>query len=104
MSDTPRTDADVAAGHYPSPESAERIMFDGTQRVAISPEDYECLFDSARTLERELAAANAKVKRLEEAGDRMLEVLHGDEGQPFSGWIADALEVELNWHKAKEAK
>lgn len=42
-------------------------------------------------LERELNAANAKIKRLEEAGDKM------------ERWCSDAVSAD-NWRKAKEAK
>ena len=48
----------------------------------------------ARELERELNAANERIKRLEDAGDAAIhEAVHGREG--------DALEI---WTKAKEDK
>jgi hypothetical protein len=43
----------------------------------------------ARQLERELNAANAKIKRLEEAGDAMADLLEGK---------------AVTWNKAKENK
>jgi hypothetical protein len=46
----------------------------------------------ARQLERELNAANERIKRLEEAGDRMVN----------EGWNEPHLAAE--WRKAKEAK
>lgn len=51
MNDTPRTDDESFFMHH-------------------SKYDY-CKADLARQLERELNAANAKIKRLVEAGDRM---------------------------------
>lgn len=52
-SDTPRTDADCR--QYPSPEYAQRIIFEGCECVVLAPEDYESLYEHARTLERELS-------------------------------------------------
>ena len=69
MSDTPRTD---------------EAQF-GTGRVSV---------DFARTLERELIAANQRIKQLEEAGDALKAAGY------FGGW-ADAVN---KWNKAKEAK
>ena len=48
----------------------------------------------ARTLERELHAANERIKRLEEAGDALCAAA------AFMGWH---MEIE-KWRKAKEAK
>jgi predicted nucleic acid-binding Zn-ribbon protein len=47
--------------------------------------------DFARQLERELNAANDRIKRLEEAGDRAIE----------NSYYPDRVKV---WNKAKEAK
>jgi hypothetical protein len=69
VSDTPRTD---------------EAQF-GTGRVSVS---------FARTLERELNAANDRIKRLEEAGDYLCAAA------AFMGWH-DKIEA---WTKAKEAK
>ena len=96
MSDTPRTDARLIEG----------IMLDG--RVEQLDRVYATF---ARTLERELNAANAiikqqqlleeenlrlqdRIKRLEEAGDALCAAA------AFMGWH---MEIE-KWHKAKEAK
>lgn len=49
----------------------------------------------ARQLERELAAANERIRRLEEAGDRMNAMLERD------GWDSVG---QMMWAKAKEAK
>ena len=69
MNDTPRTD---------------EAQF-GTGRVSVS---------FARQLERELNAANERIKRLEEAGDYLCAAA------AFMGWH-DKIEA---WNKAKEAK
>ena len=73
MSDTPRTD---------------EAQF-GTGRVSVN---FAC------QLERELNAANDRIKRLEEAGDAM------------AAWLSDPRNLgddpfmSSQWHKAKEAK
>jgi hypothetical protein len=72
VSDTPRTDAEAFLPH------------DSKYRV--------CDADFVRQLERELNAANERIKRLEEAGDLMVQHFYTDE--PRS---------EM-WEKAKEAK
>ena len=69
MSDTPRTDA-------------KRGFHD--LDTAVDAEFSE-------QLERELNAANERIKRLEEAGDRAIE----------NSYYPDRVKV---WHKAKEAK
>lgn len=66
-----------------------------TNQVSIRPQYGDewdwCRADFARQLERELNAANQRIKRLEEAGDKM---------EPWcSDWVAAS-----NWEKAKEAK
>jgi predicted aldo/keto reductase-like oxidoreductase len=76
MSDTPRTD---------------EAQF-GTGRVSV---------DFARQLERELAAANAKVKRLEEAGDWLIETAryyYERDKNPMAG------SAIANWTKSKETR
>ena len=74
MSDTPRTDAEAFLPH------------DSKYRV--------CDADFARQLERELNAANDRIKRLEEAGDALCAAA------AFMGWH---MEIE-KWNKSKEAK
>jgi len=74
IQDTPRTDAEAFLPH------------DSKYRV--------CDADFARTLERELNAANQRIKRLEEAGDALCAAA------AFMGWH---MEIE-KWNKAKEAK
>ena len=50
--------------------------------------------DLARTLERELNAANERIKRLEEVGDAILNANNDDE----------EYEAIKHWNKTKEAK
>jgi hypothetical protein len=68
ISNTPRTDAEAFLPH------------DSKYRV--------CDADFVRQLERELNAANDRIKRLEEAGDELV-------------GTAEAMDT---WRKAKEAK
>ena len=56
-----------------------------------------------RRLERQLNAANDRIKRLEEAGDAVAAII----GPPGSAHWADENQVDAawtNWTKAKEAK
>lgn len=69
MSDTPRTDD-------------RAVIIDGNPWVNAP---------FARQLERELNAANDRIKRLEEAGDKAV----------LNSYLPDRLAV---WNKAKEAK
>ena len=82
VSDTPRTDSLLTA----------ILDSDGFVHNGNCPQRW---VNHARELERELNAANAKIKRLEEAGDRMERLLP-------EGSICDKA-VDL-WLKAKEAK
>jgi len=74
VSDTPRTDDESFFMHH-------------------SKYDY-CKADLARQLERELNAANARLKRLEEAGDKMAELIDGGVFMKYA----------VQWYEAKEAK
>jgi hypothetical protein len=101
MSDeTPRVDSDNRS--YPRPEYAEEIVFEGSRHVVISPEAYEELYEIARTLERELNAANDRIKRLEEAGDAVEERLGC--GCGCGGPCRACRSASENWFKVKEAK
>lgn len=75
MSETPRTDA------------AEILSIDEPS-VPLGMVEV----DFARQLERELAAANARIKRLEEAGDRL------------AGFTPPSTDRWAAWQKAKEAR
>jgi hypothetical protein len=55
---------------------------------------FEQSCDLCRTLERELNAANERIKRLEEAGDSL-------KAAGYFGGFGDAVN---KWNKAKEAK
>ena len=83
MSDTPRTDAhNWNEGHYDDP--------------------LHSLLDFAKQLERELNAANDRIKRLEEAGDALLELCEADESKFH---LADHIDARCDaWRKSKEAK
>jgi len=86
MSDTPRTD---------------KIMF--TVDVCDGEDVVNLWF--ARTLERELNAANERIKRLEEAGDAMLNAwLMPEDAMEYRDWVALSADAEAMWRKAKEAK
>jgi len=79
VSDTPRTDAEDFYPHH----SNKKV----------------CDADFARQLERELNAANERIKRMEEVGDEMLSWL------PEDGISMKNLrQFENEWRKAKEAK
>lgn len=77
MSDTPRTDSARHDEHDP----------------------YTAIASECSKLERELNAANDRIKRLEEAGDKMADLLLW---QSRTDRITSP--SALAWHKAKEAK
>jgi len=74
VSDTPRTEAEVNRTHGP------------LDNIVTIDADFACM------LERELNAANDRIKRLEEAGDALAKTQTYD------------LPETVNWRKAKEAK
>jgi len=84
MSDTPRTDEQING----KPCTRFEILAGDSLRNAAVPSEF------ARTIERELNAANERIKRLEEAGDALCAAA------AFMGWH---MEIE-KWNKAKEAK
>jgi len=75
VSDTPRTDA----AEYES-------IDEPVAKLGAVDADF------ARQLERELNAANQRIKRLDEAGNAM------------AGYLGDGYSLAVNWTKAKEAK
>jgi hypothetical protein len=83
MSDTPRTEAEVNRPHGP---------LDGIVTIDA---------DFAAQLERELNAANDRIKRLEEAGNNLLWNFCPEYTSDFTESQSDALK---QWNKAKEAK
>ena len=82
MSDTPRTDEQING----KPCTRFEVMAGDSLRNASVQSEF------ARELERELNAANDRIKRLEEAGDVMVN----------EGWNEPHLAGA--WRKAKEAK
>ena len=84
MSDTPRTDEQING----KPCTRFEILAGDSLRNAAVPSEF------ARQLERELNAANKRIKRLEEAGDCLCEAAS------FLHWY---VQIE-HWRKAKEAK
>lgn len=84
MSDTPRTEA---VNQY------LRTRRDYTKT------DHEVWMNHGIQIEHELNAANAKIKRLEEAGDAMASAWDKE-------WLTDTdIEAIIDyWHGAKEAK
>jgi hypothetical protein len=81
VSDTPRTDEQING----KPCTRFAILAGDSLRDAFVPSEF------CRELERELNAANDRIKRLEEAGDRAIE----------NSYYPDRVKV---WRKAKEAK
>ena len=85
VSDTPRTDA------------AEKHAYE-------FKDEYTPVCESklVRQLERELNAANDRIKRLEEAGDAMASILNNTRKDWYT---SDQCEVTaFTWNEAKEAK
>ena len=83
--DTPRTEAEV---------NRQKCWSDDLVTIDAN---FAC------QLERELNAANQRIKRLEDAGDAVAEII----GPPGSAHWADEDKVDAawtNWTKAKEAK
>jgi hypothetical protein len=66
---------------------------------------FHLLFAEAQKMERELNAANVHIKRLEEAGDAMLNAwLMPEDSMEYCDWVALSADAKAMWHKAKEAK
>jgi hypothetical protein len=93
VSDTPRTDEQING----KPCTRFEILAGDSLRNAAVPSEF------ARTIERELNAANERIKRLEEALEATAKVI-GPPGK--STWVSDD-ELNHAWElyiKAKEAK
>ncbi len=87
ISDTPRTDAG--------------LEYDDTTVDDVK--------DFARTIERELNAANDRIKRLEEAANKTIKLAAKHIKQLVDGgdeaiYKTNLFDRELHWNKAKEAK
>ena len=80
MSDTPRTD--------------DQIGYDGSTMTLIRIEFAKQLERELNAVTKERDAANARIKRLEAAGDAILNANNDDE----------QYEAMKQWRKAKEAK
>lgn len=85
MSHTPRTDEQING----KPCTRFEYLAGDSLRNALVQSEF------ARQLERELNAANGRIKRLEEAGDAMAQELVNKLGGASSAY---------RWCKAKEAK
>lgn len=88
MSDTPRTDEQING----KPCTRFGILAGDSLRNAAVPSEF------ARTIERELNAANERIKRLEESENRMLNWLTEDCPEAVKKQLSNA------WMKSKEAK
>ena len=55
-------------------------------------------------LTAKLERANERIRRLEEAGNALVNVLRHTEGQDYCDWIDNAHDAEQGWRDAKEAK
>ena len=84
MSNTHRTDEQING----KPCTRFEILAGDSLRNATVPSEF------ARTIERELNEANERIKRLEEAGDAILNANNDDE----------EYEAIKHWNKTKEAK
>jgi hypothetical protein len=84
VSDTPRTDVEAFLPH------------DSKYRV--------CDVDFVRKLERELNAANERIKRLKEAGDALEYASVILEAGEDPNGFEKLLIAQREWNKAKEAK
>ena len=93
MSDTPISDSTPhnVADRGMLCRRLERELND-TPRMDASHYDDGVIWNTGRQLERELNAANERIKRLEEVGDALSETQTYD------------LIQNINWRKAKEAK
>jgi len=95
MSDTPRTDEQING----KPCSQFGMLAGDSLRNASVPSEF------ARTIERELNAANKRIKRLEKAGDALLNAwLMPEDAMEYRDWVALSADAEAMWRKAKEAK
>ena len=77
-----------------------------TPRVDQVHWNHAYLKEEAYKLERELNAANERIKRLEEAGDA-IDPMNDTECECDSGYVVvckHCFDRSINWHKAKEAK
>ena len=69
-------------------------MVDAMMKFCFGTDEEFVRIKDAAKLERELNAANERIKRLVEAGDMMADLLDG----------GVFMKLAVQWHKAKEAK
>jgi len=77
-------------------------MVSGNPRMDASAHDDGAIWQTGCDIERELNAANERIKRMEEAGDAMASILNNTRKDWYT---SDQCEVTaFNWREAKEAK
>ena len=74
-----------------------------TPRMDQSSYDDGAIWETGCDIERELNAANDRIKRLEEAGDELLAALQ-DDWSEYIEWINESTDAVGKWKRAKEAK
>jgi hypothetical protein len=94
VSDTPRTDEQING----KPCTRFAILAGDSLRDAFVPSEF------CRELERELNAANERIKRLEEAGDALEYASVILEAGEDPNGFEKLLIAQRAWHKAKDAK
>ena len=95
-------DTNKMVGETPMTDAEECEMFIGVS--TFTPEDVQQAFHFARQLERELNAANDRIKRLEEAGDALEYASVILEAGEDPNGFEKLLIAQREWRKAKEAK
>ena len=66
-------------------------------------DEIERLRESNFQLRQGAEEQKQRIKRLEEAGDKVIKAMRDEEAN-YCEWIALAHDAELGWNKAKEAK
>ena len=100
MSDTPRTDEQING----KPCTRFEILAGDSLRNAAVPSEF------ARTIERELNAAQERIKRLEEAGDALMEIVEGARSERWNvnGFrlkdTPEWVQFYVSFRKAKRSK
>jgi len=100
MSDTPRTDEQING----KPCTRFEILAGDSLRNAAVPSEF------ARTIERELNAAQERIKRMEEAGDALMEIVEGARSERWNvnGFrlkdTPEWVQFYVSFRKAKRSK
>ena len=114
MSDTPRTDAEelphslddhhFVVGSFFA-RKLERELNAAQQRIKRLEEARTVAAANSLATMMSYEDAIAKIKRLEEAGDAMLNAwLMPEDSMEYCDWIALSADAKAKWFKAKEAK